>query len=141
MKNFIKTSTIALVILSLFAVSCEKPKRGDVPAPPKADMEATVTWTRTGSAKPETVPGDKVIYGEVGKAYLITPKLNVTVCASGIWSITVEGPAGSSPGSSINEATGAAGVTLFTKGTYKIKITYKCPGCTEISITITIKVE
>ena len=135
MKNLIKTSTIAVVILSLFAVSCEKPKSDELPAP-KPDIEAPVTWDPKGSAK-----SGETVYGPVGIAYRIIPKINITVCESGKWSVTVVGPAGSAPGYSIDEGTGAVGVTPFTKGTYTVKITYKCPGCTEISITVIIKVE
>ena len=144
MKNLFKTSTIALVILSLFVISCGKPKKGEVPAPPapKTDMEASVNWTLPGNTKSETGSADKTIYGPVGIAYLITPKINIVTCTGGIWKIKfIEQPMGSSPGFSINEATGASGVTLFTKGTYKVKITYYCKDCIEISIIITFKVE
>lgn len=131
---------IALALLGLFAVSCEKPKVAEAPAASNAPtMSATVTWTPSGSSTPRTVTGD-VKYGDVGARYVIQPKITGNVCASGTWSATIEGPANAVYSSSTHSGTGETVFIPVTKGTYKITLRYSCPGCADISITITITV-
>lgn len=134
MKKLLNISTLALVMLGLFTTSCEK---ADV-APAAAD-EVKVTWTPENSSGPITTKGD-IKDGEIMKDYTVEPKLAAPPCPGGTWSLTVEGPKNAQYVATYNAKTGKTNFHPLTKGTYKLIFTYKCPGCKEVTITITITV-
>ena len=135
MKKLLKISTLALVILSLFTISCEK---ADVT--PAATDEIKVTWTPENSSAPITTKGD-ISDGELWKDYVIEPTIVTPPCPDGTWSIVVEPPAGKNfIATSLNKK-GKTNFRPLGVGTFKIILTYKCPGCKGISLTVNITVK
>ena len=136
MKKLLKISTLALVMLSLFTVSCEKT---EVAAP--ATDEVKTTWTPENSSGPITTKGD-IKDGEVGKDYTIEPKLANPPCANGTWSFKVEAPPNQQFSCAyFNIHTGKLIFHPISRGTYKFIFTYKCPDGSEVSISISITVK
>ena len=139
MKNLLKRSAIALVMLSTSLISCKKDPVVPPPVVEVAMINTSTSWTPKGSETPIVNSGD-IKNGDVNVQYYVTPTLTGPVCASGTWEVTVEAPAGAQYALVYSAKTGKSTFTPLTKGTYKLKFTYKCPGCTDITITITITV-
>jgi hypothetical protein len=140
MKKSLKISTIALVMLSLFTVSCEKPDAAAPPAPAPVTTEVKVTWTPEHSSAPITVKGD-VTDGELWKDYVIEPTVTNAPCPDGTWSIVVEPPAGKQFIATSLNTKGKTNFRPLGVGAFKIILTYKCPGCKEIQIIVKITVK
>ncbi len=137
MKKLINNSLIALVMLSLFTVSCEKPKKGDIPPPP-APNGATTTWTPKGGAKPIINTSD-IKNGDVGVMYSIVP--DKPACVGGTWSLTIVGPPNAQYGAVQNTKKGGdVNFTPLTPGTYTLTLTYKCPCFPDLVIIVKITV-
>ena len=140
MKNLLKKSTTAVVILSLFAVSCKKADIALDNIPAANALETSVTWVPKGSTTPITTSGD-IKNGDVGVPYKINPTLSGDFAkCGGTWSLTVDAPPNAQYAAPFSAAKGYVTFTPLTAGTYKLKLTYKCPCGTSISITITITV-
>ena len=138
MKNLIKTSMIALVISSLFVVSCKKPGIGDIPAPP-ADNGTTTTWTPKGSEKPIVTSSD-IKNGDVGVAYNIVPKVAVCGTCPGTWSLKVDAPVNAQYAAVYSAKNGSVAFTPLTAGTYTLTLTYKSACAPDLVIVIHITV-
>jgi hypothetical protein len=141
MKKLLKASTIALILFSFIATSCEKENPGaaaPVPAPVPMTLEATTTFTPTGETKAKVVKGD--LDGERGIAYHIVPKIVACNC-NGVWSYDITTPNHSSFSKDQDKTTGVVGFMTMSGGTYKIVITYTCPGAPAISVTVNITVK
>jgi hypothetical protein len=136
MKKLLRISTLALVMLSLITVSCEK---ADV-APAPVD-HVKVTWTPENSSAPITTTGD-IKDGEVLKDFTLEPKLVNPPCKNGTWHILkVEKPDKQDFACVYaNKYTGKHIFRFFSKGTYKIIFIYKCPDGSSVSISISITV-
>jgi len=133
MKKLFKNSTVALVLLSFFTASCDKV----APVAPAAPaVTATTTWTPKGSTRPVVVNGD-VEEGEIDATYLIAPKLAACNC-NGKWTYSVDKDKNAEAGSTQNIHTGAVSFVPHKWGTYKVTITYTCPGSPGISVTVSI---
>ena len=128
---------IALVISSLFVVSCKKPGGGDIPAPVAADNGTTTTWTPKGSEKPIVTTKD-IKNGDVGVNYNIVP--NDPACPGGTWTVTLNAPANAQYSLGYSATKGYVNFTPLTKGTYTITITHKCPCAADVVIVVTITV-
>jgi len=139
MKNLLTRSALALCMFSLSLVSCNKEAPIPGALPPVATISSSTSWTPKGSEKPIVSNGD-INNGDVNVSYTTTPTLAGPVCASGTWEVTVEGPAGAQYAMTYSAKTGKATFVPLTKGTYKLTFRYKCPGCADITITITITV-
>lgn len=135
MKKLFKISTLALVMLSLFTVSCEK---AEVAAP--AANEVKVTWTPENSSGPITTKGD-ITDGELWKDYVIEPAIAAPPCPDGTWSIVVEAPAGKQFIANSLNTKGKTNFRPLGVGTFKIILTYKCPGCVAVTIIVNITVK
>jgi hypothetical protein len=131
MKKLLKNSTIALVLFSFFALSCDK----EVPVPAGPSIETATTWTPKGSTKPTVVKGD-VEEGEIDATYSIAPKLVACNC-NGTWTYLIEKQKNTECGSTQNK-NGTVTFVPHTWGTYKITITYSCPGGSTTSVTVNI---
>ena len=143
MKNLFTKSAIALVLFSMFAISCNKkgglPENNN-PVPADKGIENTTTWTPKGSNTPIVTKGD-IKNGDVGVPYKLEPKLSKDLeGCEGTWNVTVEGPANAQYAAPFSAKKGYVTFTPLTAGTYKIKLTYTCPCGTSIAITITITV-
>ena len=138
MKKLFKNSTMAFVLLSFFAASCEK-ENAVPPAPAVMVMEATTTFTPKGETKPKVVKGD-VEEGERGITYIIQPKLNVCNCI-GTWSFTVAELNNNQYSGGIDIRNGAVRFMTMLSGTYKITIAYTCPDGSSVSTTVSITVK
>ena len=126
-------------MLSLTLVSCDKEKVVPAPAIVVAAIEAPVTWTPQGSSKPIVSSGE-IKNGDVNVPYSIEPKVTNAPCANGTWEVKLEAPAGAQYAMVYSSKTGKTSFQPLTKGTYKITFIYKCPGCKDISVTVTITV-
>ena len=127
-------------MLSASLISCKKDQVEPAQAPvPVTSINILTSWTPKGSETPIVNSGD-IKNGDVNVAYNVTPTLTGPVCASGTWVVTVEAPKDAQYVLTYSGKTGKATFTALTKGTYKLIFTYKCPGCTDITITITITV-
>lgn len=141
MKNLLKKSTVALVTLSLFAVSCKKGIISlDSINQAISSIESSVSWIPKGSSTSITTSGD-IKNGDVGVAYKINPKLagDIANC-EGTWSLTVDGPPNAQYAAPFSAAKGYVTFTPLTPGSYKLTLTYNCHSGNSISITITITV-
>ena len=136
MKNLLKRSAIALVMLIVSLISCKKDPVVPSPVVTVAPIEAPVTWTPKGSEKPIVTKAD-IKNGDVNVPYSIEPKV-ANPCVNGTWEVKLEAPAGSQYALVYSAKTGKASFTPLTKGTYKLTFIYKCPGSPDISITVTI---
>jgi hypothetical protein len=138
MKKLFNISTIAFVLASLFATSCKKD--GPVaPAPPvPMPIEAATSFTPKGETKPKVVKGN--LDGERGVAYYIAPKLNACNC-NGTWTYDIAAPNNTNFSKDQNKTTGTVGFITMSGGTYKITITYTCPGGPAVSVTVIITVK
>lgn len=136
MKKLITISAMALVLFSLFAVSCKKEK----PVPPPAGSFAfKAACTPKGTNNTTLVNGDtvRVTVGTFARIEPILP--DVWKKCKGKWSHTIEGAWTSADYASGSDAnTGVFNFTPHKKGTFKIKFTYTCPDGSSISATITI---
>ena len=137
MKKLLKTSTLALAMLSLFTTSCKKEELAAPPATVVADA-VMVTWTPENSSGPITTKGD-VKDGEAGKDYVLVPALATPLCDNGTWSLKKDFPEGKEVAvSGTNLKTGKTVFRPISRGTYKFTFTYKCPDCKDTSISISI---
>jgi hypothetical protein len=134
MKKLFNISTIALLLLSFMATSCNKETPAAAPA-----IEATTTWTPKGSTKPVDVKGD-VEEGEIDAVYAIAPKLAACNC-NGKWTYSVDKQKNTEAGSTQHIHNGTVTFVPHTWGTYKITITYTCPGGPAVSVTVSITVK
>lgn len=141
MKKVFIIPVLALSMLSLVFVSCKKDNPGDQPKDqaPSATISTKTTWTPVGSEKPIVNNGDTK-NGDVNVPYTIEPTINGTVCGSGTWEVSIDGPKDAQYVMTYSAKTGKATFIPITKGTYKITFRYKCPGCTDITVTVTITV-
>ena len=139
MKKLLKNSTMALVLFSFFAASCEKEIPAAPPAPVVMVMEATTSFTPGGTTTPKVVKGD-VEEGERGVVYTIQPKLNVCNCA-GTWSYTMAPVNNNQHSSRMDIRNGAVSFSAAVSGTYIFTITYKCPDGSSVSVTVTITIK
>jgi hypothetical protein len=139
MKKLFNISTIALVLSGFMATSCDKetPAAAPVPAPPA--IEATTTWAPKGSTKPVVVKGD-VEEGEIDATYSIVPKLAACNC-NGKWTYSVDKQKNTEAFSTQHIHNGTVTFVPHTWGTYKITITYTCPGGSSVSTTVSITVK
>jgi hypothetical protein len=132
MKKLIRMSTLVLLVLGFFAVSCEKEDLAPAPVD-----EVKVTWTPEHSSAPITVNGD-VKDGEYKKEFVIEAKLAAPPCPDGIWSIAVEAPAGKEYyGTPLNKKGKFVFIPLGL-ATYKVILSYKCPGCKVVTVVVNI---
>ena len=139
MKKLLKISTLALVMLSLFTTSCKKEDLPAAPPPPPAD-EVKVTWTPENSSAPITTTGD-IKDGEVGKDFTFEPKLGTPPCKNGTWHLKVEAPEKQQFACVFGHMfTGKFIIRFFSKGTYKVIFTYKCPDGSSASVSVNITV-
>ena len=138
MKNLFATTTLALVMLSLLTVSCGKPKKGEIPAPPP-ENGAITTWTPKGSDKPKTTKSD-IKYGDVGVSYAIIPNMPVCAACPGTWSLVIVGPKNEQHVAVFSAKNGSVGFTPLTPGTYTLTLTYKCACAPDLVIVVTIVV-
>ena len=132
---------ILLTILSLFVISCEKPKVDVTPPAPSGDI--TISWQVPGAKAPEAInANDKdEIAGESGMAYTISLKQSVFGgnCV-GIWNIKVDAPEKAQfTTGSFNEKNGLYSFNftpLTKKTTYKITMTKKCSCGTDVTVIL-----
>lgn len=137
MKKLLKISTLALVMLSLFTVSCEKEKPAPAAAP--AD-EVKVTWTPENSSAPITTTGD-IKDGEALKDFTFEPKLANPPCKNGTWHLKIEAPENQQYACVFsNMHTGKFIIRFFSRGTYKVIFTYKCPDGSSVSVSVNVTV-
>ena len=142
MKKLLKASTIALILFSFIATSCEKENPGaaaPVPAPVPMTLETATTFTPPGTTTPKTVKGD-IEEGERDVTYIIQPKLNVCNCA-GTWSYTMAPMNNNYYGHKMNPNNGAITFSARVSGTYVFTITFKCPNGASVSTTVTITIK
>lgn len=141
MKKLLKISTVALILFSFIATSCEK--ENAVPPPPPVvvvmTMETTTSFTAPGATKPTVVKGD-IEEGVRGVVYTIVPKLNVCNCA-GTWSYTMAPVNNPAYFHKMDIRNGAVSFTAAISGTYVFTITYKCPDGSSVSTTATITIK
>jgi hypothetical protein len=139
MKKLLKASTIALILFSFVATSCEKENPAGpapAPAPVPMTMEATTSFTPKGSTKPKVTKGD-VEEGEIDATYFIVPKLAACNC-NGKWTYLVDKEKNAEAFSTQNIHNGTVTFIPHKWGTYKVTITYTCPGVAPISVTVSI---
>ena len=141
MKKLLKISTVALILFSFIATSCEK--QNPVPPPPLVVvvmvMETTTSFTAPGATKPTVVKGD-IEEGVRGVTYTIVPKLNVCNCV-GKWSFTIAELNNNQYSGGIDIRNGEVRFMSMLSGTYKITITYTCPNGSSVSTTATITIK
>ena len=132
MKKLIQKSAIVLVILSLFVVSCEKPK------PASLHLSSDVTY-KNAKGEQVTVTGN-VEDGCPGVYSISTSKHGPVedVNCKGTWSYEVK-PAAAGSGQDPN--TGRVTLWIQKPGTYVVKITFtSCTGAvSSTTVTITAK--
>jgi hypothetical protein len=138
MKKLFKISTLALALLSFISTSCDKETPAAAPVPVPMTLEATTTFTPTGETKPKVIKGD--LEGERGVAYYIMPKLNACNC-NGTFTYDIAAPNNTNFSKDQNKTTGTVGFITMSGGTYKITITYTCPGGPAVSVTVSITVK
>jgi hypothetical protein len=139
MKKLFSISTIAFILLSIVATSCEKENPGaaaPVPAPVPMTLEATTTFTPKGSTKPIVTKGD-VDEGEIDATYSIVPKLAACNC-NGKWTYLIDKEKNTETFSIQNIHNGTVTFIPHKWGTYKVTITYTCPGGAAVSVTVSI---
>ena len=140
MKKLLKISTLVLVILSLFTTSCKKEEVAPPPPPPAIADEVKVTWTPENSSAPISTIGD-IKDGEVLKDFTFEPKLANPPCKNGTWHLKVEAPEKQQYACVLgNMHTGKFVIRFFSKGTYKVIFTYKCPDGSSVSVSVSITV-
>lgn len=140
MKKLCKLSTLALILFSIVATSCEKETpAAPAPAPAPMTMETTTTFTPAGTTTPKIVKGD-IEEGERGVLYVIVPKINVCNCA-GTWSYTMAPMNNPQYIHKMDVRNGAVSFSAAVSGTYKFTITFKCPNGSSVSTVVTITIK
>jgi hypothetical protein len=140
MKNLFEKSLIALVMLSMFGIACEKEK----PAPPPQAIATVFVKTTYVNDKGESrTTGDIVIPdGAAGGDYVFDPTLHGAlgdIKCNCHWSFKIVATTGYIAYQ--DPATGKVTIWKAKKGTYTVTITYKCDDGTSSSRTVTVTVK
>ncbi len=135
MKKLLKISTIALILFSFMATSCDKEKLAAILRP----VSFNSTYTTQGNNKPIVVKKDTVEV-TVGTFIRIEPVLgDEWKKCRGTWAHSVEGAWTSDDYSAGRDTnTGVMNFSPKKPGTFRIKFTYTCPDGSFTSKTITI---
>jgi len=135
MKALLKTSALALLLISLFTTSCEKAKIAAIITP----MGFTSTSNTPGNNNPTVVTGNAVEVA-VDAMVRIEPKISDEwKKCNGTWTMTVEGAWTNDDYScGKDEHTGVLNFIAKKPGVFKIKFKYTCPDGSFTSATITV---